>query len=234
PSLGFVFTVQWFRLGGCVAHTLMRRYASGEKMEDILTILKVCSAVVAIIATLIGVLKFKFTRRSAMIAEYQHARAFLSEVDTLHPYAKDLGFYTIAGSSYVSSAEIEYAISLENPVKSLKCYVKGRKYFIPFNELKYPKLKFKPKYESQRKRVFLTYFYMVMYFLMAFVAMSPAILSQFIDYSSLTDYVSLLLVSLVAFGYLAYEMLQRHLEIYFAQFLFDSQEVHRDLKVVKA
>ncbi|EOV0164599.1 hypothetical protein ACOIWV_004559, partial [Vibrio parahaemolyticus] len=207
---------------------------SGEKMEDILTILKACSAVVAIIATLIGVLKFKFTRRSAMIAEYQHARAFLSEVDTLHPYAKDLGFYTIAGSSYVSSAEIEYAISLENPVKSLKCYVKGRKYFIPFNELKYPKLKFKPKYESQRKRVFLTYFYMVMYFLMAFVAMSPAILSQFIDYSSLTDYVSLLLVSLVAFGYLAYEMLQRHLEIYFAQFLFDSQEVHRDLKVVKA
>ncbi|TOP17505.1 hypothetical protein CGH21_24385, partial [Vibrio parahaemolyticus] len=86
-------------------------------MEDILTILKVCSAVVAIIATLIGVLKFKFTRRSARIAEYQHARAFLSEVDTLHPYAKDLGFYTIAGSSYVSSAEIEYAISLENPVK---------------------------------------------------------------------------------------------------------------------
>ncbi|TOP41555.1 hypothetical protein CGH17_24210, partial [Vibrio parahaemolyticus] len=80
---------------------------------------------------------------------------------------------------------------------------------------------------------FLTYFYMVMYFLMAFVAMSPAILSQFIDYSSLTDYVSLLLVSLVAFGYLAYEMLQRHLEIYFAQFLFDSLEVHRDLKVVK-
>ncbi|ADV86480.1 hypothetical protein VVMO6_01458 [Vibrio vulnificus MO6-24/O] len=27
PSLGFVFTVQWFSLGGCVAHTLTGRYA---------------------------------------------------------------------------------------------------------------------------------------------------------------------------------------------------------------
>ncbi len=27
-SLGFVFTVAWFRLGGSVAHTLMRRYVS--------------------------------------------------------------------------------------------------------------------------------------------------------------------------------------------------------------
>ncbi|EOW0798951.1 hypothetical protein ACN2LU_004517, partial [Vibrio vulnificus] len=28
PSLGFVFTVQWFRLGSSVAHYLTRRYAS--------------------------------------------------------------------------------------------------------------------------------------------------------------------------------------------------------------
>jgi len=26
PSLGFMFTLQCFRLGGCVSHTLMRRY----------------------------------------------------------------------------------------------------------------------------------------------------------------------------------------------------------------
>ncbi|MDW1630930.1 hypothetical protein R7O13_23090, partial [Vibrio sp. Y176] len=32
PSLGFVFTVVWIRLGGSVAHTLMRRYVNGEKM----------------------------------------------------------------------------------------------------------------------------------------------------------------------------------------------------------
>ncbi len=28
PSLGFVFTGQWFRFGGSVAHTLMRRYVA--------------------------------------------------------------------------------------------------------------------------------------------------------------------------------------------------------------
>lgn len=30
PSLGFVFTVAWFRLGGSVAHTLMRRYVTNH------------------------------------------------------------------------------------------------------------------------------------------------------------------------------------------------------------
>ncbi len=33
PSLGFVFTVQWFRFGGCVAHTLMRRYATVRSLR---------------------------------------------------------------------------------------------------------------------------------------------------------------------------------------------------------
>ncbi len=27
-----MFTVQWFRLGGCVAHTLMRRYMLSRKV----------------------------------------------------------------------------------------------------------------------------------------------------------------------------------------------------------
>ncbi len=32
PSLAFVFTVAWFRLGGSVAHTLMRRYATSVQV----------------------------------------------------------------------------------------------------------------------------------------------------------------------------------------------------------
>lgn len=33
-KLGFVFTAQWFRLGGDVAHYLTRRYISGEPSMD--------------------------------------------------------------------------------------------------------------------------------------------------------------------------------------------------------
>ncbi len=203
-------------------------------MDSIFTILKICSAVIAIVGTLIGVLNLKFTRRSAMIAEYQHASKFLSQANSLHPYAKELGLYAISGTNSVSPAEIEYVISLESPVKSLKCFIKGRKYFVPFNDLKYPKLKFKPSYKSRRKRLFLTYFYMSMYFLMAFIAMSPATFSQYIEFSSSSEYFSVFMLSVIVFGYLAYAMLQRHLEIYFAQFLFDTQELHSDLRIVKA
>ncbi|QCO86323.1 hypothetical protein D3H41_09575 [Vibrio neocaledonicus] len=32
PSLGFVFTWQWFRLGGSVAHYLTRRYTNRGKL----------------------------------------------------------------------------------------------------------------------------------------------------------------------------------------------------------
>lgn len=203
-------------------------------MESTFTIIKILGSIVALIVSLIGVVNFKFTRRSAMINEYNHAKKFLSEVNTLHPYAKDLGFSVIAGSNNINTSEIEYVINLEDPVKSLKYYVKGRTYFIPFDELKYPRLKFKLKYRSEFKRKTLSNIYMCLYFVFALASISPSILSEFITYSSFTEYISISCISLFSLGYLAHESLQSHLRIHFAEKLHGNQIIHKDLEIIKA
>ncbi|WP_050907561.1 hypothetical protein [Vibrio harveyi] len=203
-------------------------------MEYIPILLKAIAAFVPLVAAMLGILNFRFSRRSAMIAEYNHAKSFLKDCNGLHPYAKDLGYYTIAGTSHVDSSEIEYVLSLQNPVKALKCYVAGRKYFVPFQELKYPKIQFRQKYVSSFKRAFLLNFYKVLYFVFAFIAMSPLIFSQLINVDWLFSNFALVAFSSIAFVFFAIWMLYLHVGLYFAEWLYDSQETHADLKKVKA
>lgn len=50
--------------------------------------------------------------------EYKFAKEFLDQEDIskLHPFTQEKGFQAIAGSTQVTQKEIEYILSLSNPV----------------------------------------------------------------------------------------------------------------------
>ncbi|KHT64264.1 hypothetical protein RJ45_07415 [Photobacterium gaetbulicola] len=203
-------------------------------MEYLLTIFKLIASCVAVFGALIGFAHNKFKRRSAMIAEYNHAKSFLKEADQLHPYARELGYQTVAGSQYVNPSEVEYVLTLQNPVKSLAYYVKGRGYFLPFDENKSYQFQFKERYQSKSLRKAISLFYSIVYFISALASISPIIFSQFIKGVTPEIYVASLTSSLLVFGILAYISLQKHLEIYFAECLFEGQEIHDEMRLVQS
>lgn len=172
-------------------------------------------------------LAVKLTR----IAEYHHANSFISELDELHPYIKEIGFYTMTGIRKINEEGMKYLISLKDPYLSIKLYIKGRKYFAEFDKKLPTKIKFKDEYQSKFYRNLLTGVYITLYIVFTVMAMSLVAFSSH-------DEVKLIPIELSAIlflysSFLACFMLNRSLEIVLAKKLYKEQEVHEDFKIIK-
>ena len=127
--------------------------------------------------------------------EYKFAKEFLTDAkrSDIHPYALEKGYQAIAGSHIVKAEEIEYILSLKDPAQCLRDYVLSKQLMEHIKTKGDLQLQFKPKYLSAWSRFWRKSFYLLGYFIFAFLALSPFIIQAFFKTSYSNMGVQLLL-----------------------------------------
>jgi len=108
--------------------------------------------------------------------EYKFAHAFFKDLDEnprMHPFLKQKGYQAIAGDVRLSTAEIEYLLTLHDSARSLKDYVMGRPYLEHLATAAGSQVDFKPKYATYRSRLGRKIFFFVLYVLFYLVGTVP-------------------------------------------------------------
>ena len=166
-------------------------------------------------------------KRTKLREEYRFAKELLSDISTgeLHPYVKEKGYQALVGSPDISVEEIEYILTLKNPVKCLKDYVLARGYLEKIESRGNTHLRFKPKYQSKRKRLILIIWYLVWYVVFAFLVASPFVLNHWYDFTP-TDLLILVSISGATFAFPAWISLQSGARIVRGQSLVENQRCH--------
>ncbi|MCF6250410.1 MAG: hypothetical protein L3J75_03950 [Methylococcaceae bacterium] len=172
-------------------------------------------------------------KRADLREEYKFAKEFLSDArkDDIHPFVLEKGYHAIAGSSILSPEYISYILSLKNPSQCLKDYVLSIQLM---DELKMEgnlKLKFKRKYQCSWFRNWLKIFYSVGYFLLAFIALSPVVASNYFGISALHSLL-LLAFTLPLAGTLAWSSLTAYARVKRGEELIYNQKKHTTIIMV--
>ena len=102
---------------------------------DIETVVKLTVGIVSIIGFLFAIYKHTYeittSKKSSFKDDYRFAKEFLEDVakkPDLHPYVIEKGYQAIAGNNNLSSKEVVYLLSLEEPSICLKDYVLSKEY----------------------------------------------------------------------------------------------------------
>jgi hypothetical protein len=150
---------------------------------DISTIIKSIAA----IATLVGAGKAYYDliagKSVRLRDDYRFSREFLNDIQKgdLHPYSIEKGYQALANSTVVSTSEIEYILTLENPVKCLRDYVLAHHYLEKISVDGNHKISFKQKYVSKWPRLWRKILHIVLYGAFAFLAFTPLIFGKMLD-----------------------------------------------------
>lgn len=165
--------------------------------------------------------EIKIERKSRLREDYRFAKDFLEDIKNnpnLHPFAVEKGYHAIAGSVYLKSEEVAYILSLKNPGKCLNDYVFSKKYLKLIDTDGNFCLKFYDKYSSPWFRRLRKAFYLFLYFVFAFIALSPFVISSILEI--------MLFITLPVFGYFALSFLNSFIQIGLAEKLINNQNRH--------
>lgn len=201
---------------------------------DVLTIVKVIGALGAVIALWYKIYEFRFNKKSRLREEYKFSKNFLSDINEckLHPYAIEIGYQAIAGTEIVKPNEIEYILSLENPAQCLKDYILSRQLMEKLETKGNLSLKFKKKYIKNWSRKWRKGMYFSLYMVFAFIALSPVIVSKYINIEFSKTF-ALLVISLPFGGIYAWAALNAHSKIKRGEHLMTNQKQHTQRVVIE-
>lgn len=166
-------------------------------------------------------------KRSNLRNEYEFAKRFLDETDkkNLHPYTLSKGYQAVAGTTALKVSEIEYTLSLKDPLQCLRDFTLSKQLFERLETRGEFKLIFKSKYSKPFSRWWRKAMYFSLYWILSFFALSPVILSNFFE---VKPYDTLLqtLFTLPFFGLYAWMAMKANSKIVRAECLFNTQALH--------
>lgn len=166
-------------------------------------------------------------KKTNLREEYKFAKEFLDDTrkGELHPYTLGKGYQAIAGTVTVKASEIEYILSLKDPVQCLRDFILSKQLFERLEVEGDFKLVFKERYKSSCSRRCRKFFYLLSYFILAFLGFSPMILSKFFEVSA-ADSLLRLLFTLPFFGLYAWLSLKAYAKIARGEHVFNNQKKH--------
>jgi hypothetical protein len=116
-------------------------------------------------------------KKSYLRGEYKFSKEFLRDIESqktnLHPYSIEKGYQAIAGTDTVESKEIEYILSLKNPLQCLNDYILSKQLMEKVDTTGDLKVEFKRRYSFKAYRLWLKAMFASFYFLFAFFSLSP-------------------------------------------------------------
>jgi hypothetical protein len=201
---------------------------------DVLTIVKIIGTIGAIITLWYKIYEFRFYKKSRLRDEYKFSKSFLSDINEceLHPYSLEIGYQAIVGTEAVKPNEIEYILSLENPVQCLRDYILSKQLLEKLETKGDLSLRFKKKYVKSRARNWRKVMYFFLYMIFAFIALSPFIVSTYINLE-FSKIFAMFIISLPFGGLYAWIALNAHSKIIRAEHLVANQTQHTQRVVIK-
>jgi len=190
-------------------------------------LIKLVVATVGIVSAGKIIYEFISGSKSKLREEYKFAKEFINDLNksNIHPFVIEKGYQAIAGTTTVNSEEIAYILSLENPVKCLKDYVLSKKYLDHLETNGNLKISFSKKYKSKYSRNWRKLFYLGTYFVSAFIALSPLILTRIYEFN-LNQFMLLSVFLMPVFSLLAFDSLRSFTKIYRSEKLEENQKSH--------
>ncbi len=182
------------------------------------TIFKTITAIFAIVGVGKTFYEMRTGNRSRLREEYKFAKDFLEELNNnpnLHPFALEKGYQAIAGTTIVSTEEMNYLLSLKNPSKCLKDYLDGKEYLNKLDAHSDCKFNFKKKYSTFWSRRWRKSLYFIVYFVSFCLAIAPFFLPQSFH---------LLIITMTVYGFCAFCFLDRAGKISSAERLINNQQ----------
>ena len=128
-----------------------------------------------------------------------------------HPLVVEVGFRAFQNGRLLNAPEILYLLSFAQPSRATRLFLKGRDHlkFVDSVPQGHASVGFVAKYQSKKRRIWLKGWYLVSYFVLAFLALGPLVFaSQLLATPSLALIVGVL--PLVSLGGLAYIMLMNY------------------------
>lgn len=149
---------------------------------DVLTITKIVGGLAAALGIWKFIYEVRINKKSQLRDEYKFSKEFFETVknNELHPFSLEKGYQAIAGSKVLKANEVEYILSLENPVQCLKDYVCSRSMMNKLETEGNLRLSFKDKYKKSWSRTWRKWFYLLLYLVSATIAMSPLLFSKYL------------------------------------------------------
>lgn len=158
--------------------------------------------------------------------EYRFSKEFLTDLlqtPKIHPLAIEKGFYALAGTASVKSAEVAYVISLAQPDRCLKDYILSRRYLTSNGDDEITKIDFAIKYKGNWARLWRKAVYLIMYVAGAILALAPFLLHGPLGLQS-KHILIFSLVTIPGFGFFAFDGLWSFMKIHRAEALVKAQE----------
>lgn len=186
---------------------------------QLLTVIGVVAAATKVIREL------SFMDKSRLAEEYRIAKEVLKDIEQnpdLPPLVKERGYLAIAGTSKINPEDVVYLISLVNPAKSLKDYVRSRKYVEL--DVERHRIDFRPKYRRRFSRIWRKIWGFTMYIVGSAIAMSPLLLIKPMGLEP--KFALWLVITLPVAGFLGVSSLIECLKIIQGEKLVRSQEQH--------
>uniref|UniRef100_C6E142 Uncharacterized protein n=1 Tax=Geobacter sp. (strain M21) TaxID=443144 RepID=C6E142_GEOSM len=186
-----------------------------------------------LLAGAIGIAKIFYEivigRRTRMREEYKFAKEFFSELETtkrIHPFTKEKGYQAIAGDNEISSCEIEYLLSLQQPDLALRDYVLGRQYLQHLPQVGNREITFKKKFQNVWFRRILKTIYCVLYAILVFLTFAPLLFSKYLFKDSTKISATAIIMCFFVFAPYAWFALKAVTRIVRAEKLVKRQEKH--------
>lgn len=148
-------------------------------MELLLKFLPVLGVLLSAVGTLKLVHDWIYVRPSRLRDEYRFSREFIKDLHenpSMHAYQKAKGYQGLAGTTTLTAREIEYILSLPDPVQAMRDYTYCRKYLRHIATGGDRQVDFKPKYINQWARKWRTYTYLGLYFISYSATFAPLLL----------------------------------------------------------
>ncbi|MEZ8767905.1 hypothetical protein AB6D79_07590 [Vibrio alginolyticus] len=197
---------------------------------DLLILVKIFPIIVGIF----GIWKFIYELISGskykLREEYKFAKEFLddSNIDKLHPFTREKGYQAIAGSSQVTQKEIEFILSLSNPVQRLKDFKNSRQLFENRENNGAFKLVYKKRYQFNTYRNIIKGWYLLCYGTLAFMAASPYVFPEWFGQQGMLA----LIITVPSFGFYSVISLISYGKLKAAERLIEHVKYHTYNKVL--
>lgn len=146
---------------------------------DVETILKIIGTLLGSFTIWKFLYEIKSWKKSHYRDEYTFSREFLNDVESthvkLHPYSLEKGCQAIAGTEKVNADEVQYILSLKDPLQCLEDYILSQKLMEKIDTEGDLKVKFRKRYSYRFYRRLLKFQYTLFYFILSFLSLSPFI-----------------------------------------------------------
>lgn len=168
-------------------------------------------------------------KRVALRSEYEFSKKFIDDVEKnpeMHPLLKELGHKALAGNKDVKGEEIAYLLTLLEPLQAIQNFASGRRYLTHLPKAGNLQLTFKGNYTNIWIRRLRKTLSLLLYFVLAFIALTPFIYATVFLKAKGTGIVFGILVTFV-FGYLAIRAINTTVQLNSAEALVNNQEKHQ-------